>query len=74
MREAELEEMETKWKAENERIMREHPQPTPDSDWSKPSDEPAPMKPKAPPAPPGAAPPIPSAGAAPPAPPPGEPG
>lgn len=29
MREAELEEMEAKWKAENERIMREHP-PLPD--------------------------------------------
>lgn len=28
MREAELEEMEKKWKAENERIMREHPAPT----------------------------------------------
>src|SRR4051812_44587354 len=27
MREAELEEMEKKWKAENERIMREHPLP-----------------------------------------------
>ena len=31
MREAELEEMEKKWKAENERIMREHPMsPVPD--------------------------------------------
>ena len=56
MREAELEEMEKKWKAENERIMREHPapaeppaapppaesvQPDPaDSDWGKPAIEP----------------------------------
>jgi sec-independent protein translocase protein TatB len=30
MREAELEEMERKWKAENERIMREHPLPAPE--------------------------------------------
>lgn len=29
VREAELEEMEKKWKAENERIMREHPAPAP---------------------------------------------
>ncbi|MGZ8281844.1 MAG: Sec-independent protein translocase protein TatB [Allosphingosinicella sp.] len=38
MRESELEEMEKKWKADNERIMREHPlTPTPagDSDWGK---------------------------------------
>ncbi|SFP34447.1 Sec-independent protein translocase protein TatB [Sphingomonas rubra] len=31
VREAELEEMEKKWAAENERIMREHPQPTADA-------------------------------------------
>jgi sec-independent protein translocase protein TatB len=31
VREAELEEMEKRWAAENERIMREHPQPTPDT-------------------------------------------
>jgi sec-independent protein translocase protein TatB len=30
MREAELEEMEKRWRAENERIMREHPLPTAD--------------------------------------------
>jgi sec-independent protein translocase protein TatB len=30
MREAELEEMESRWKAENERIMREHPEPSAD--------------------------------------------
>ena len=29
MREAELEEMEKKWRADNERIMREHPLPPP---------------------------------------------
>ena len=32
MREAELEEMERKWKADNERIMREHPLPAPGPD------------------------------------------
>ena len=43
MREAELEDMEKKWRADNERIMREHPQPPEtapaaiaDSDWGKP--------------------------------------
>ena len=57
MREAELEEMEKKWKAENERIMREHPAPAEptatvsaaeeplpdggDGDWGKPAAEPA---------------------------------
>lgn len=38
MREAELEEMEKQWKEQNERIMREHPLPEPettDSDWGK---------------------------------------
>ena len=37
IREAELEDMEKKWKADNERIMREHPLPPPDrnSDWGK---------------------------------------
>ena len=71
MREAELEEMEKKWKADNERIMREHP--LVESDWGKPAPaEPDPVKPLAPPAPralPGGnAPPIPPSGAAPPAP------
>lgn len=69
MREAELEEMEKKWKAGNERIMREHPLVgSGDSDWGKPApEEPSPAKPKAPPAPPsgalpsGSAPPIPPA-------------
>ncbi len=57
MREAELEEMEKKWRAENERIMREHPLPAPDTDWGKPAAEvaseaePQRPKPKAPPAP-----------------------
>src|SRR3712207_8449880 len=31
IREAELEEMEKKWREENERIMREHPMPPPDA-------------------------------------------
>lgn len=69
IREAELEDMEKKWKADNERIMREHPQPAPDSDWGLPRPpSPADVKPKAPPAP--AAPagrttPVPRSGAAP---------
>ncbi|MFN3944161.1 MAG: Sec-independent protein translocase protein TatB [Allosphingosinicella sp.] len=67
MREAELEEMEKKWKAENERIMREHPMPASAdaademSDWGRPA---------APPAAPALAPPAPAAAA--PAPPPRE--
>ena len=76
MRESELEEMEKKWKADNERIMREHPAipgPAGDSDWGKPAPEasgPAPGG--APPARRRArcragAPPIPPAGATPPA-------
>jgi sec-independent protein translocase protein TatB len=76
IREAELEDMEKKWKADNERIMREHPQPPADSDWGKPAPEgEQTMKPKPPPVPralPGGAPPIPRAGAAPVAPPPGD--
>ena len=73
IREAELEDMEKKWKADNERIMREHPMPppAPESDWGKPATaEPvaeapaiAPPKPrrrKAPPIP-AAAPPAPPA-------------
>jgi sec-independent protein translocase protein TatB len=77
VREAELEDMEKKWKAENERIMREHPYPAAsaptgaapdpalagDSDWGKPlAGEAAPVSPAPPLA--GAAPPIPPAGAA----------
>jgi len=42
MREAELQELEEKWKAENERIMREHPHPAPDA----PVDEAAPPEPR----------------------------
>jgi len=42
MREAELQELEEKWKAENERIMREHPHPGPDA----PVDEAAPPEPR----------------------------
>ena len=63
MREAELEEMEKKWKADNERIMREHPMPPPappetgDSGWGKSAAEaegpavPPPGRAKAPPIP-----------------------
>ena len=75
MREAELEEMEKKWKADNERIMTQHPLAGDDTDWGKPqADHPPPVRPRAPPAPPagpvagGSAPPVPPA-AAPPAPP-----
>jgi sec-independent protein translocase protein TatB len=62
IREAELEEMEKKWKAENERIMREHPMPPADA---APSD-PGPVSDwglAAPGAPPAAAPPAPPASA-----------
>ncbi len=42
IRESELEEMERKWKAENERIMREHPQLPPATDHNPPDyDHPA---------------------------------
>lgn len=43
IREAELEEMEKKWREENERIMREHPMPPEIEDYrppAPPSDEP----------------------------------
>ena len=71
MREAELEEMEKKWKSENERIMREYPQTSADTDWGKPGAPPAdagtPPPVAGPPRPPAsAAPPIPPAGATPP--------
>ncbi|WP_114953276.1 Sec-independent protein translocase protein TatB [Sphingosinicella terrae] len=74
MREAELEEMEKKWKSENERIMREFPSAgAADSDWGRETPaEPAPAKPTAPPPEPAprpltsAAPPIPPSGAVPP--------
>ncbi len=39
MREAELEEMEKKWQSENERIMREHPIGSADSEWGRPVPE-----------------------------------
>src|SRR5687768_17117432 len=46
MREAELEEMEKKWREDNERIMREHPLARPLDDWGLPgsaaADEPPP--------------------------------
>jgi sec-independent protein translocase protein TatB len=41
VREAELEEMEKKWAAENARIMREHPPRADDIDFSKIKDDPA---------------------------------
>ncbi len=50
IREAELEEMEKKWREENERIMREHPNLTQDSSASP--DEPALPLGDTPPAPP----------------------
>jgi len=60
MREAELEEMNKKWAADNERIMREHPSPRPGEEWAPPVAEEAapprsrgrrvPSGPKAPPA------------------------
>ncbi len=53
IRESELEDMEKKWKADNERIMREHPfaepapAPAPEADWPEPAaDEMPPPKPK----------------------------
>ena len=68
VREAEFEDMEKKWKAENERIMREHPLAPGDGDWGKPAPgDAAADTPKAPPASParplssGTAPPIPPA-------------
>jgi sec-independent protein translocase protein TatB len=74
IREAELEEMEKKWKADNERIMREHPVVAGDSDWGQPAPDtsaappvlapPAPAPPR--PLPGGSAPPIPPAGLTPP--------
>lgn len=48
IREAELEEMEKQWKANNERIMREHPGSPADSDWG--NEAPAPPAPSEPPA------------------------
>ena len=82
MREAELEELEKSWQANNDKIMREHPGPSADKEWAEPvpalenevaeeAPPPAPAPPKAsrPQAPPRkrAAPPIPAGPAAPPA-------
>ena len=68
IRETELEDMEKTWKAENERIMREHPL-LGDGDWGKPPAEPpVPEKSKPPLAPPAPAAAVPS-GSAPPIPP-----
>lgn len=47
VREAELEEMEKKWREENERIMREHPMPSPASDSEvPPPSQPPPSQPQ----------------------------
>ena len=74
IREVELEDMEKQWKADNERIMRDHPAPAPGEEWAEPVMEalpppkarpaPDPSRPRAPPArgrvlPSGAAPPVP---------------
>ena len=45
MRESELEEMEKKWREENERIMREHPSPTP-TDQPEPDEPVTPEQPR----------------------------
>jgi len=52
IREVELEDMEKKWKADNERIMREHPAPAGEA-WAEPiADQPAPATAKSRPKPP----------------------
>ena len=81
IREAELEDMEKKWKADNERIMREHPMvstpappepgvesiPSPETDWGKAAPDPSGSEPAGPVFPAGPPPPRPRArGAAPP--------
>lgn len=48
IREAELEEMEKKWREENERIMREHPQLEPPTSEATTSSEPSPDEPRLP--------------------------
>jgi len=48
IREAELEEMEKKWREENERIMREHPQLEPPTSEAEPAPEPSPDEPRLP--------------------------
>ena len=46
MRQAEVEEMEKRWAAENERIMREHPpEPEPAASWDGPQMGPLPLPP-----------------------------
>jgi len=54
MREADLEEMEKKWKADNERIMRDYPAAAASEPWPEPvaADAPAPAPEDVPPAPP----------------------
>lgn len=66
IRESELEEMDRKWREQNDRIMREHPLAQADGDWGKGAPEVPPASPpQAPPAgpalPSGSAPPIPPA-------------
>ncbi len=48
MREAELEEMEKHWKAQNERIMRDHPFASADGDWGRAQELVPPVLPPAP--------------------------
>jgi sec-independent protein translocase protein TatB len=48
IREAELEEMEKKWREENERIMREHPQLEPPTSEATTPSEPSPDEPRLP--------------------------
>ena len=50
MREAELEEMEKKWREDNDRIMRDHPLAQPADDWALPAPPPGPADESAPPA------------------------
>ncbi len=60
IREAELEDMEKKWKADNERIMRDHPPPpAEESDWGATEPAPAPASVAKPPVRRRKAPPIP---------------
>src|SRR5215207_8122376 len=67
MREAELEEMEKKWREENERIMRDHPLGQPPGEWVIPGSGPSPDNIAPPPPPPSASPPPPAESASPPA-------
>ena len=69
IREAELEDMEKQWKANNDRIMREHPPATGESDWGSSAPETEPFQPPPAELPPPAAEPAPASDARPKAPP-----